>query len=488
MSDAPDPESTSSTDPARPGTSPSPRETTTGAFSGLGTRPIDRIGLVLAWVVLLAAVVLWTLKPGADPVDEVEASAEVPTGRLVGSQTELAGRLGLGFEQLIPGFPVESQVAPLAVGPPADRISHAIFIAAVSTVEEGEAELDQVVASSPDDPVVEKFAPLVADAFRSAREGQPPSDSTADILDQRFGWYGRIAAALGDPDRLGAIERKAGSDATAMVVLIGVMLVAGILGFIGLVVMMIVVFVRGATPRIQAPTHHGVYAETFAGWLLIMLLLQFAFASFAPAGMGLLMSACAFFSSLVVLAWPVVRGVPWSQVRTDIGLERPRWSDLPTGIASYAMALPFLGLGVAITVVLVLLTQMLTGSTPSPSHPAQEAAVGAGAWQVVQLFILASLAAPVVEETMFRGVFLTHLCGMTRRFSRWIGITFAVIVSSLVFAAIHPQGPIFIPPLAGLAAGFCVARLWRGSLIPAMVAHGLNNALVMGLNVVLFAS
>jgi membrane protease YdiL (CAAX protease family) len=152
------------------------------------------------------------------------------------------------------------------------------------------------------------------------------------------------------------------------------------------------------------------------------------------------------------------------------------------------MALPFLVVGGIITVVLMVVTQFLIGTTPTPSHPAQQAAVDADAWQVIQLFLLASVAAPVVEEIMFRGVFFTHLCGWTRRWSRWLGIIFAVFVSSVIFAAIHPQGPIFIPPLAGLAIGFCVARLWRGSLIPAMVAHGVSNALVMGLNVMLFSS
>ena len=444
--------------------------------------------MVIAWLVLIAGVLLWNLKPDDGPVESGEMPSEVPTGRLVDSQTELAGRLGLGFQQMLPGFPAESQVAALAVGPPADRISHAIFIAAVSTVEDGMEELDKVVASSPQDPIVEKFAPLVADAFRSAKNGARPSEPTADTLVERFGWYGRIAVDLGDPDRLGEIERKAFTDAMWMVVLIGVMIGAGGLGFVGLVVLVIIALTRESKSRIATPRHHGVYAETFAGWLLLMLLLQYVFALISLPGMGLLMSVCAFFSSLVILVWPVVRGVPWSQVRADIGLERPRWSDLPTGIASYAMALPFLAIGVGITLILVLIVQGLTGSTPAPSHPAQEAAVGASAWQVIQLFLLASLAAPVVEETMFRGVLLTHLCGLTRRWMQGISIVFAVLVSSIIFAAIHPQGPIFIPPLAGLAAGFCVSRLWRGSLVPAMVAHGLSNALVMGLNVLLFAS
>jgi membrane protease YdiL (CAAX protease family) len=60
-------------------------------------------------------------------------------------------------------------------------------------------------------------------------------------------------------------------------------------------------------------------------------------------------------------------------------------------------------------------------------------------------------------------------------------------VSSILFAAIHPQGWPFIPVLASLALAFCVAREWRGTLVPGMVAHGINNFVIMTLNVMLLA-
>jgi hypothetical protein len=33
----------------------------------------------------------------------------------------------------------------------------------------------------------------------------------------------------------------------------------------------------------------------------------------------------------------------------------------------------------------------------------------------------------------------------------------------------------------GLATGFCILREWRGTLIPAVVMHGLSNGIVMTL-------
>jgi membrane protease YdiL (CAAX protease family) len=45
-----------------------------------------------------------------------------------------------------------------------------------------------------------------------------------------------------------------------------------------------------------------------------------------------------------------------------------------------------------------------------------------------------------------------------------------------VFAVIHPQGIFGVPPLMALAFAFCLAREFRGTLLPAMIAHGINNA------------
>jgi membrane protease YdiL (CAAX protease family) len=79
---------------------------------------------------------------------------------------------------------------------------------------------------------------------------------------------------------------------------------------------------------------------------------------------------------------------------------------------------------------------------------------------------------------MFRGVLYRQL----REASCRLGPTLSVIVSgtlvSFVFAVIHPQGLLAVPVLMALAYGFTIAREWRGTLLPAMVAHGINNGLV----------
>jgi membrane protease YdiL (CAAX protease family) len=77
---------------------------------------------------------------------------------------------------------------------------------------------------------------------------------------------------------------------------------------------------------------------------------------------------------------------------------------------------------------------------------------------------------------MFRGVLYRHLREAGTKFGYVIGVAFAALMSSFVFAVIHPQGLFGIPILMGLAVVFALAREWRGTIFPAMIAHALVNA------------
>ena len=100
---------------------------------------------------------------------------------------------------------------------------------------------------------------------------------------------------------------------------------------------------------------------------------------------------------------------------------------------------------------------------------------------LIQVALLACVIAPFIEETMFRGFLQRYL----RDASQWAGFTvsflFSMIFNSLIFAAIHPQGPLAIPVLTAIACGLSILREWRGSLWAPMVAHGLNNSIVMSI-------
>jgi membrane protease YdiL (CAAX protease family) len=52
------------------------------------------------------------------------------------------------------------------------------------------------------------------------------------------------------------------------------------------------------------------------------------------------------------------------------------------------------------------------------------------------------------------------------------------LISSLIFAAVHPQGWTAIPVLGAIGFVLASIREWRGTFIASATAHALNNAVV----------
>ncbi|MBX9791750.1 MAG: CPBP family intramembrane metalloprotease [Pirellulales bacterium] len=184
---------------------------------------------------------------------------------------------------------------------------------------------------------------------------------------------------------------------------------------------------------------------------------------------------------LVALGWPVLRGVPWSTVRREIGWLRGRagLGEPIVGLGCYLMGIPLLFGGILVTLLLIKIRGAGTAAGPPlPSHPIVElVADGDWLWRLL-LFVDAAVLAPIVEETMFRGVLYRHLREASARWSRWLSVLASATVTSFLFAIIHPQGWMAVPALMALAYTFTIAREWRESLIPCMVAHGVQNGLV----------
>ena len=152
------------------------------------------------------------------------------------------------------------------------------------------------------------------------------------------------------------------------------------------------------------------------------------------------------------------------------------------------MSIPLLALGIVATFFLMRIQSRLQGTvagpdnfTPpdAPGHPIVKQLAGAGWLQYLQILVLASVVAPIVEETLFRGVLYRHCRDATVRLGYGWSVLVSALLTSFVFAVVHPQGLIAIPLLMALAFMFCLLREWRGTLIPGMVAHGVSNALVL---------
>jgi uncharacterized protein len=96
---------------------------------------------------------------------------------------------------------------------------------------------------------------------------------------------------------------------------------------------------------------------------------------------------------------------------------------------------------------------------------------------VVVVFAALAIAvlAPICEEIFFRGVMFGAL-------RRWKGVWVAATITAIVFSAAHLD---FSPVIFAdrLIAGFvwCLIYARTGRLLPGMMAHAANNAVVIGL-------
>jgi membrane protease YdiL (CAAX protease family) len=328
------------------------------------------------------------------------------------------------------------------------------------------------------------------------------TEADRQVLRERLGWFGDLAlvpASSADQQARSAVLAPA---QRTFAMLIGSAMAGGVglvAGLAGLIVMLVLAFtgrLRSGVERGRG--HHGAYAETFAIWLFAFVILQIAagIVALAIPDFTMLCAFVAFMLSLVCLAWPVIRGIPWSDVRADIGLTAGRSpvGEPFLGLASYLMTLPILGAGVIVTYIFLIIDTMTAEAGPTfapaggPAHPIVAELGSGNALLVLQVLLVASVAAPIVEETMFRGVLYRHLRDASRRLGFAVSVILSTLVNAFVFAIIHPQGWVAVPALMGLAVGFTLAREWRGTLVPSMVMHAVSNGLVLTLLVVLVSS
>ncbi|MEP6755498.1 MAG: type II CAAX endopeptidase family protein [Chthonomonadales bacterium] len=151
----------------------------------------------------------------------------------------------------------------------------------------------------------------------------------------------------------------------------------------------------------------------------------------------------------------------------DIGFKRGQTiGDIVWGICGYFAALP------VIIIVTLIATQVFKHFT-SPVNPAVTDALNSHNMLILFLTLCeASLMAPLIEETMFRGVFLNALHPS-------LGRVGSSLTSAGVFAILHPQLP------AGFFSIFTIGLLFntlyrnRNSLLPGMVAHAINNGSIV---------
>jgi membrane protease YdiL (CAAX protease family) len=482
----------------------------------------------LAWIVILA-IMGWGVLAKYVLVEPPQAAARDERLGLVTMRMQARYYVGA---HTVAGSPLYEQAKALNTGPVSQRLRFIVLAGELRDPIEARQQLwhlDAALARKGLTYTPEQFATRnrLARLYRDY-EGlhfEAPSLTRQDReqLRQALGWFGELAlapdgrrftervvlppagvAAAGvlvekaQPDPQARAEALAPALRTFWILMAagGSACLLGVAGLAGLITFLVLVIKGYVRSRFECGvTRGGVYAETFALWLVLFTAIPLLGPLLPREAPRLLLIGVAVLLSLAALGWPVLRGIPWRQVRADIGLtagERPAVEPL-CGLTAYGISLPLLGVGLLLTFALTLLERALTGGgsgqefepITGPAHPVVLDVAQGDPWARLQVLLLACVFAPLVEETMFRGVLYRHLreatCGLGRGLSFFLSAT----VVSFLFAVVHPQGLIAVPALMSLAYAFTIAREWRGTLLPAMVAHGVNNGLVM--LVVMFA-
>jgi membrane protease YdiL (CAAX protease family) len=178
---------------------------------------------------------------------------------------------------------------------------------------------------------------------------------------------------------------------------------------------------------------------------------------------GLIGSWAAVVSFLVLTVHLKGQG----SLRRDFGLSFSWWD-------------PLVGAGAAVvTLVLSELVQLAvaaaTRAEPTGNADALFGIFGQNRAMLIVMGVMASVGAPLVEETLFRGLAL-------RAIEKRFGAVVAVVASSLLFGALHYQIGMEAPQslIAGVAVYglvFAVVTRWWGRLGPAVFTHMWLNGL-----------
>lgn len=127
----------------------------------------------------------------------------------------------------------------------------------------------------------------------------------------------------------------------------------------------------------------------------------------------------------------------------------------------------------ALLMLAIVISIPLMRVLPTNSHPAGEQMLAnPDTTTMIRILLMGSVAAPIWEEIVFRGMLFPAIA------KKLNSVAWGVFLSSLLFAAIHPQGPgawLLLGTIGGLN---CVLTYYTKSLVPGIVLHMLNNTAV----------
>ena len=141
--------------------------------------------------------------------------------------------------------------------------------------------------------------------------------------------------------------------------------------------------------------------------------------------------------------------------------------DILWGLIGYAALIPIL----VITFVIGFQLMKIFGQS---THPVTELLESSpNFYLVAAIFFAASIGAPIMEEIIFRGTLFPAFGTITK------SPVWGIVISSFLFAALHPQGVPLWLGLGSVGAMNCMLAYQRRSLIPSMVLHFTHNTLLV---------
>ena len=478
--------------------------------SGVGSRLWSK----LLWVAIIVSCLgIHLLQVFAQ--SSMTANPTPPPQEVVSMELRYAARVGFGAERLEAALgagaqgsmgDVTSMLETSATGP-MEHLRAAIAAAALNEwdfakelVSKAGVQLSELEASLEPPADAEEAAAreqwfvdmrrdleVVSEAVeRTSAEGI--SDTELIRLEDRHGDFGLMVRIIGAPES--DPLRQSFSDRgfrtlVSVVVMAGLAITAILAGSVLFIVAMVLLLTGRVRPRlnIQRQWDHGRRTLLLEAFLLFLVSFVgvMVLSGVIEGASGLDLTIYLLWLLLLTPLWPLVRGMSWADLHVALGWHANGEGiggvikETACGVVGYLAGLPIVLVGAAISILLVVLTHS------QPSHPAVSEAMNADLKTAIKLFVLASLWAPIVEETVFRGLLYYNM-------RKWAHPLLSALVVAFLFAIIHPQGIALVPALMGLAVVFALMREWRGSIIAPMVAHGMHNAFIITMVILVFGT
>ena len=214
-------------------------------------------------------------------------------------------------------------------------------------------------------------------------------------------------------------------------------------------------------------------AQVFLAFFIISLIPQiFGERRFSDSGVTLA-TGLATMAAVIGLARLSIAGERFSLAALGYST-RDLARHIGLGLLAYVIELP-------LALIVGLIGTKIFSFLPEPHHPASDMLATASPLAIFAVFFSACVVAPFWEEMMFRGMLFPAISRLVPNPSKRVLI--GALISSLLFASVHPQGIALWFALGTVGLASCVLVQYSRSMVPSMVMHAAHNftLLVVGL-------